>query len=216
MFKKYKKTKIEYKYKQKSDDSIRRKSIDKIINSYFFNTCIECWDRSDLIEPAGWREGTLPPKLIAEFLHPPGVDQPPRTLAEVHPIVLPQSSTSIFTADLASHWSSLSSLSFSPTRWSGIPLDPPSLLSRTNFPPPPVSKIIPRCYISSKLIPDNCCRFYGCLEDIENRRGTVARWFDDPSSRESSFDDGLGSKRSGHGSARREKYKMRAGKVDGD
>lgn len=111
---------------------------------------------------------------------------------------------------------SLLSLSFSPTRWSGIPLDPPSLLSRTNFPPPPVSKIIPRCYISSKLIPDNCCRFYGCLEDIENRRGTVARWFDDPSSRESSFDDGLGSKRSGHGSARREKYKMRAGKVDGD
>lgn len=73
---------------------------------FFFNTCIECWDRSDLIEPAGWREGTLPPKFIAEFLQPPGVDQPPRTLAEVHPIVLPQSSTSIFTADRASHWSS--------------------------------------------------------------------------------------------------------------
>ena len=97
-------------------------------------------------------------------------------------------------------------------------LDDPEFLlihSRTNFPPPPpppVSKIIPRCYISSKLIPDNWCRFYGRLEDIENRGGTLARWFDDPSSRESSFDDGSsGSKRSGHGSARREKYKMRKG-----
>lgn len=46
----------------------------------------------------------------------------------------------------------------------------------SSFPPPPVSKIIPRCYISSKLIPDNCCRFHGRLEDIENRRGTMIRW----------------------------------------
>lgn len=55
---------------------------------------------------------------------------------------------------------------------------PPPQLSRASFPPPPlppVSKIIPRCYISSKLIPDNCCRFHGRLEDIENRRGTMIR-----------------------------------------
>lgn len=59
-------------------------------------TCMECCERNDLIEPVGCKDGTLPPKLMAEFLHPPGVDQPPRTLAVVHPIPLPQSSTSIF------------------------------------------------------------------------------------------------------------------------
>lgn len=57
---------------------------------------MECCERNDLIEPVGCKDGTLPPKLMAEFLHPPGVDQPPRTLAVVHPIPLPQSSTSIF------------------------------------------------------------------------------------------------------------------------
>lgn len=57
---------------------------------------MECCERNDLIEPVGCNDGTLPPKLMAEFLHPPGVDQPPRTLAVVHPIPLPQSSTSIF------------------------------------------------------------------------------------------------------------------------
>lgn len=59
---------------------------------------MECCERNDLIEPVGCKDGTLPPKLMAEFLHPPGVDQPPRTLAVVHPIPLPQSSTSIFEA----------------------------------------------------------------------------------------------------------------------
>lgn len=62
-------------------------------------TCIECCERNDLIEPVGCKDGTLPPKLMAEFLHPPGVDHPPRTLAEVHPIPFPQSSTSIFGAN---------------------------------------------------------------------------------------------------------------------
>lgn len=57
---------------------------------------MECCERNDLIEPVGCNDGTLPPKLMAEFLHPAGVDQPPRTLAVVHPIPLPQSSTSIF------------------------------------------------------------------------------------------------------------------------
>jgi len=60
---------------------------------------MECCERSDLIEPAGCKDGTLPPKLMAEFLHPPGVDHPPRTLAVVHPIPFPQSSTSIFKVD---------------------------------------------------------------------------------------------------------------------
>lgn len=57
--------------------------------------CIECCERNDLIEPVGCKDGTLPPKLMAEFLHP-GVDHPPRTPAVVHPIPFPQSSTSIF------------------------------------------------------------------------------------------------------------------------
>lgn len=60
---------------------------------------IECCERNDLIEPVGCKDGTLPPKLMAEFLHPPGVDHPPRTLAAVHPIPFPQSSTSIFKAN---------------------------------------------------------------------------------------------------------------------
>lgn len=62
-------------------------------------TCMECCERNDLIEPVGCKDGTLPPKLMAEFLHPAGVDHPPRTLAVVHPIPTPQSSTSIFKAD---------------------------------------------------------------------------------------------------------------------
>lgn len=89
------------------------------------------------------------------------------------------------------------SLILSLSRWSGIPFDPPASAREQ-------ASLSPRLFLDiiypSKLIPDNWLWFYGGYWNVVEERWI--RWFDDPSSRESSFDDGAGSKRR-HGSARK-------------
>ena len=62
---------------------------------------MEWCDRRDLMDPVGRSDGTLPLKLIAEFLQPPGVDQPPPTLGPHPTPPPPHSSTNIFNVTAA-------------------------------------------------------------------------------------------------------------------